>query len=279
MTSYWLRNVYDYYPYGKILRTFSDGTSEKYLTTQHERDAETGLDYRFARFYDSDLGRFLGVDPLAEKYYYLSPYVFVGDNPILNIDPDGKQIIPVASNRERSTNTFIKAVNNQFGEKAGFQIQMAMGGQSSKKEFYKSLKGLDKSQKEMAIKLFNIAGDKENTILFDVIKPTSPKYKNDGITIDRNETGKYIEALPNTNNPYSTGYENSTIPTPFDPSPIDASTVNLGKQGSYSVVESEKNRGLVITTSETNDLSAEQEIEMINQIINTNESIQQQQPK
>ena len=90
MTSYWLRNEYDYYPYGKILRTFSDGTSEKYLTTQHERDAETGLDYRFARFYDSDLGRFLGVDPHEENYFDYTPYVYVGNNPISRIDPNGK---------------------------------------------------------------------------------------------------------------------------------------------------------------------------------------------
>ncbi|HMS71117.1 MAG TPA: RHS repeat-associated core domain-containing protein [Saprospiraceae bacterium] len=91
LTSYWLRNVYDYYPYGKILRTFSDGTSEKYLTTQHERDAETGLDYRFARFYDSDLGRFLGVDPKSSKFPDLSPYNYVFDNPIKFIDPNGEE--------------------------------------------------------------------------------------------------------------------------------------------------------------------------------------------
>ena len=42
----------------KILREFNPNGREKYLTTQHERDDETGLDYRGARFYDSDVGRF-----------------------------------------------------------------------------------------------------------------------------------------------------------------------------------------------------------------------------
>ncbi len=34
----------DYYPYGKILREYHQGDKEKYQTTQHERDQETGLD-------------------------------------------------------------------------------------------------------------------------------------------------------------------------------------------------------------------------------------------
>lgn len=33
--------------------------------------------------------RFLTVDPLAEKYYSWSPYVYVGNNPILRTDPTG----------------------------------------------------------------------------------------------------------------------------------------------------------------------------------------------
>ena len=36
------------------------------------------------------LGRFNTVDSLAEKYYSISPYVYVGDNPLKLIDPDGK---------------------------------------------------------------------------------------------------------------------------------------------------------------------------------------------
>ena len=44
----------DYYPYGKILREWVPATgAEKYLTTHHERDQETGLDYRGARYYDA----------------------------------------------------------------------------------------------------------------------------------------------------------------------------------------------------------------------------------
>jgi RHS repeat-associated protein len=45
-----------------------------------------------ARIYDSRFGRWLSLDPLAQKYPELSPYNFVAGNPILYIDPDGKII-------------------------------------------------------------------------------------------------------------------------------------------------------------------------------------------
>ena len=40
--------------------------------------------------YDFAVGRWLSPDPLAEKYYGISPYVFCGNNPLRYIDPDGR---------------------------------------------------------------------------------------------------------------------------------------------------------------------------------------------
>ncbi len=85
-------NALDYYSYGKILREYDNGSGDRYLTTQHERDKETGLDYRGARYYDSDVARFLSLDPKASKYPSLSPYNYVAGNPIILIDPNGKEI-------------------------------------------------------------------------------------------------------------------------------------------------------------------------------------------
>ena len=87
-----LEYIADYYPYGKILREYVPTVREKYLTTQHERDNETGLDYRGARFYDSDVARFLSLDPLAAEYPSLSDYTYVADNPIMFIDPTGMAV-------------------------------------------------------------------------------------------------------------------------------------------------------------------------------------------
>ena len=61
--------------------------------TGKERDAETGYSYFGARYYDSDLsGLFLSVDPMADKYTDISPYVYCAWNPLRLVDPDGRDI-------------------------------------------------------------------------------------------------------------------------------------------------------------------------------------------
>ncbi len=63
----------------------------RYGFNSKEKDSAFGLlhyDYGF-RIYHPGLGRFLSVDPRAAKYSGWSPYHYVLNNPILNIDPRG----------------------------------------------------------------------------------------------------------------------------------------------------------------------------------------------
>ncbi len=87
----------DYLPYGKVLREYVPSGPEKFLTTGHERDVETGLDYRGARFYDADVARFLSLDPLAADFADVSAYNYVLGNPVSLVDPDGKAPEPPKS--------------------------------------------------------------------------------------------------------------------------------------------------------------------------------------
>lgn len=98
------------------------------MNTQHERDRETGLDYRGARYYDSDVARFLSLDPLAAKYPMLSPYNYVAGNPIIFIDPDGREIrnskgedisTPKHEKETRWTENHVR-LNEAFGDANGF---------------------------------------------------------------------------------------------------------------------------------------------------------------
>jgi len=84
----------DYYAYGEELRGLAspDPDGNKYQFTEKERDSETELDYFGARYYDSEIGRWISVDPLADKYPGLSPYSYVANNPLINFDPDGRAI-------------------------------------------------------------------------------------------------------------------------------------------------------------------------------------------
>ena len=93
-THYVLEHVLDYYPYGKTLREYVLDR-ERFETTYHERDVESGLDYRGARFYDGEIGRFLSVDPAATNYPGWSFYNYVLGNPINLVDPDGRNTVEV----------------------------------------------------------------------------------------------------------------------------------------------------------------------------------------
>ena len=54
---------------------------------------ESLLDFG-ARFYDPSTAIFLQQDPLAEKYYNISPYAYCANNPVNFVDPDGREVRP-----------------------------------------------------------------------------------------------------------------------------------------------------------------------------------------
>lgn len=100
-----VRVRHDYAPFGEELTPQFGGRSsqQQYLVddlrqkfTGKERDSETGLDYFGARYYHSAMGRFTGADPLMAGGVTIEPqswnrYVYVTNNPLNYIDPDGKQ--------------------------------------------------------------------------------------------------------------------------------------------------------------------------------------------
>jgi RHS repeat-associated protein len=69
--------------------------TQPYKYTGKELDMEHGLNlYDFeARTYDPAIGRFTSVDPMAEKYYNVSPYAYCLNNPVRFVDPTGMWIV------------------------------------------------------------------------------------------------------------------------------------------------------------------------------------------
>lgn len=88
-----VEEVNHYYPFGSTFAS-SSSSVQPYKYNGKELDRKGGLDwYDYgSRHYDAVLGRWHAVDPMAEKYYSLSPYGYCNNNPICNRDEEGKFI-------------------------------------------------------------------------------------------------------------------------------------------------------------------------------------------
>lgn len=85
----------DYYPFGLVMPGRSSNTgnpNDDYKFTGHELDDEAGLDiyHMNARAMDPVLGRFMQIDPHYFNYPGISPYAYVGNNPLVLVDPTGE---------------------------------------------------------------------------------------------------------------------------------------------------------------------------------------------
>jgi RHS repeat-associated protein len=83
----------DFTPYGQELtHTNNCPSTYNYKFTGYERDTETQLDYAFARYYNSRLGRFMSADPMDGSLgnpQSLNRYAYAVNNPANFIDPLG----------------------------------------------------------------------------------------------------------------------------------------------------------------------------------------------
>src|ERR1700744_6773062 len=100
------KGVGRYYPFGLSMSGISDKAiktnyaENKYRfgakELQHQEFSDgTGLEeYDYgARMQDPQLGVWHNIDPLAEKYYPVSPYNYKADNPIKYLDPNGEDFL------------------------------------------------------------------------------------------------------------------------------------------------------------------------------------------
>ena len=126
-----------------------NGTDHKYGHVGKEENDELGLKWHDfgARNYEASLGRFFGVDPLAEMDYSWTPFRYGYNNPINYIDPDGLWELRISGNKEDGFTVTLHADDGDnletLSEQTGFSIEKLS-------EFYdeKTLKKLKNGETE-----------------------------------------------------------------------------------------------------------------------------------
>lgn len=91
-----LEQTVSYYPYGGVIADLGTGHGvQPFKFGGKELMTTNGLnEYDFgARQYWHAVPGFNRIDPLCEKYYWLSPYLYCGNDPVNAIDPDGREWI------------------------------------------------------------------------------------------------------------------------------------------------------------------------------------------
>ena len=89
-----VEQVNHYYAFGGLMGENTGSDLQDFKYNGKELDRLHGLDWYdySARHMDAVRGAFTTMDPLAEKYFDISPYAYCANNPINAIDPDGRGI-------------------------------------------------------------------------------------------------------------------------------------------------------------------------------------------
>ncbi|MDR2409844.1 MAG: RHS repeat-associated core domain-containing protein, partial [Bacteroidales bacterium] len=83
-----------YAPFGEVIIEYNaywhQGKVPDYKFNAKELDEENGMYYYSARYYNPPT--FISRDPLFEKYFWMSPYAYCMNNPLIFIDPTGEDV-------------------------------------------------------------------------------------------------------------------------------------------------------------------------------------------
>jgi RHS repeat-associated protein len=93
-----IKGQYNYYPFGKQWEDLNlMANTNRYTFSGKEKQTVKDLgwlDFTARMYANSEIPMFTTQDPLAEKYYSLSPYMYCAGNPLKYVDPNGKRFIP-----------------------------------------------------------------------------------------------------------------------------------------------------------------------------------------
>lgn len=97
-----VKDRYRYLAFGapETGQTIATNQPNRYTGKPYDEEANLKLYYYGARYYDPALGGFTQVDPLKSALPEWGPHLYVRDNPLLRVDPNGLTDITITVTRE-----------------------------------------------------------------------------------------------------------------------------------------------------------------------------------
>jgi RHS repeat-associated protein len=193
---------YYYYPFGAETEntpwTKLNTPEIRYQYNGKEKINELGLgwnDYG-ARNYDALLGRWMGVDALAEKYHFESPYTYVHNNPTAYTDPNGKDAIITIKGNVITVSTTIYIYGKDATNSAANNMQQSIMSSWAKQSNGKDWTYVDPVNKsvytinmDVSVQLYEGKEKSTPTIILDSWNPFS---RNNYIEVDNTEAREFV---------------------------------------------------------------------------------------
>ncbi|MFV0505156.1 MAG: RHS repeat-associated core domain-containing protein [Bacteroidales bacterium] len=192
-----------------------------YLFNGKELDEETGLYYYGARYYNPRISLWYGVDPMFDKYPSMNPYNYCANNPVMLVDPDGREVKADEKSQRNIKNTLTRqeAKFVKF-DKDGMLNAKRLGKSNSTSENMLALKDIADSETNY---IFVVSDNYSGTAFFekgsDVNNPENFSY---GITMMPNAendpspddnvyifTASFLSEEKQTSNTAHEGYEHA----------------------------------------------------------------------
>ena len=179
-----------YYPFGYTLHCNDYGSRQpnRHLFGGKELQDQTlaGITFGWydfeARMYDPAIGRFMQTDPMAEKYYWISPYAYCANNPIKFVDPTGEDIWEINNEgriinriKDKSQDAFYMVEQDADGnyqrtfttDAEGNKIYNSISFEYGTIESQRSISFSPDGQTTDTYDVYRIRGDNNGTALFE----------------------------------------------------------------------------------------------------------------
>jgi len=193
-----------------------------------------------ARWYDPAVGRFTGVDPIADEFPHLSVYNYASNDPVKNIDLHGLQGVPGAERMirqqissklaDKSGKPVDEVYNEILNAEGGTTSGSTLGGQLS--DALGTLREIFDTKDKDGGAVLETSGEGSDTEASEVEGKNAEHINVDGVTFGSrvDNAAKSLRNRPSSNVPYDTVNQWS-----YKPMKRDTKSLNPGEHRNYMI--------------------------------------------